>query len=116
MDGGMRSVETLEEALESGVVSDVVGHEEVHICLGESGVDHHLGENNTWGGTGEGGSGKVGLKDEVTTDVVRSRIGDSNIRESTGGDLEVVVGVSPGTKTTGSVVVEDGRVKEVRGI
>ena len=116
MHGRMRSIKTLEETLEAGIVSDVVFHKEVHIRFGESRVDHHVRGDDTGGRAGEVGSGEVGLEDEVTADMVGNGVGDGDILESTGVDLVVVVGVAPSTDTVIGGVGKDRRVEKVGGI
>ena len=116
MDRRMRTVETLEEALEAGVVSDVVVHEEVNIRLSEGRVDHHVWGHDTRGRARERGSGEIRLEGEVATDLVRNGVGDSETAETTIGDLVVAVGVAPGAETFIGVAGEDRSIEEVRGV
>ena len=63
-----------------------------------------------------GDPGEEGLKGEVPADVVWNGVGELEVLESTGGDLEVVLWVTPRSKTVISGVGKYTRVKEVRGI
>ena len=65
---------------------------------------------------GDDQSSGEGLKGKITTDVVGAGVGDFDILEATGGDLEVVLGVTPRAEAVVSGVGPDRRVIKVRGI
>lgn len=106
----------LKVGLEAGIVAIVVvieGHVDGSRIV--SGVDESGGVNSD--GRGETtGSVEERLKGKLTTDVVRGGIGEDYVLESTGGDLEVVVGVSPLTKTIESGIGKDRGMFGIGGI
>ena len=105
--------------LKMGLEVDVVPrkriHGVVHNRFRECRVHHQQGVHEP-AGDGDGGSSGERLKGKITTDVVGGGVGDFDILEATGGDLEVVLRVTPRAETVVSGVGPDRGVIKVRGI
>ena len=100
-------------AIESGIVPRKRVHSGIHNRLRERRVDQQLG---VLGRAGDEQSPEQGLKSKITTDVVRDGVGDFDILEATGGDLVVVVWITPRAESVVGGVGKDGRVIKVRGV
>ena len=106
------------DAFKIRLKADIIPRERIHIVIHdrfrERGVDHQEGVHRWHSGGVD--SKEEGLNGEIPADVVRDWIGDSDILESTGGNLEVVRWITPRPKTVVSGVGKECRVIEVRGI
>ena len=111
----MRAVEVLEVGLEAGVVASERVHEVFHVRSGEGGVDHHVRVDNAGWCAGEVGPAEEGLKGVIAADTVSRGVGKLEVLETTSGDLVVIIGVTPTTKTV-RTTGKDGRVEEVIGV
>ena len=86
----------------------------IHARLREGRVDHHLGVYGRCAGDNQ--SSEEGLEGIIAADVVRNQVGDSDVLETTSGDLEVVLWVTQRAKTFNGGVGKDRRMLKVRGI
>ena len=106
----MWPIETSKIRLEAGKVPSKRVDRVIHILFRERGVDHQVGRH---AGHCESGYTEERLKGVVTADVVRDGVGDLYVLETTGGDLEIVVWVTPTTETVVGVVGKHGGMVEV---
>ena len=86
----------------------------IHARLREGRVDQHLGVYGRCAGDNQ--SSEEGSEGIIAADVVRNRVGDSDVLETTSGDLEVVLWVTQRAKTFNGGVGKDRRMLKVRGI
>jgi len=86
----------------------------IHIRFRERGVDHQQWVHR-WC-AGNCGPREEGLQGEIPTDVVWNRVGEVDILEAAGGDLEVVLWITPRPKAVISGVRKYRRMVEVRSI
>lgn len=84
----MRPGNVLEIRLEVDILPCERGQSKIHIRLRERGVDHQKRVHGRCARDVD--TSEEGLKGIITTDVVWNGVGDSDIFETTGGDLEVV--------------------------
>ena len=107
----------IRDALKMGIESDIVPrkrvHGGIHNRLSERRVDHQQGVYRL---AGDDQSSGEGLKGKITTNVVRDRVGDFDVLETTGEDLKVVLWITPRAETVVSGVGKDRRVVKIRGI
>jgi len=106
--------DTFNIRLEADVITRKRIHSEIHICFRERGVDHQQ-RVYRWC-SGDSDSEEEGLKGEITANLVRNGVGESDILEATSRDLEVVRRITPSTNTVKSGVRKKRRVIEVLGI
>jgi len=115
MGSGVGSEEVLEIRLEASIVPVEVVKRYVHGVLRVRGVDHERGvHSGRWGEAIRRGEER--LKSVVTANVVRYGVGKHNVLQSTGGDLVIIVGVTPRSQTIMSGIGKDRRVLGVLGI
>ena len=112
MGSGVRSGEVLEVPLEVGIVPIERVERVIDILLREGDVDRR-GQIHGWC-TGE--SGRVKDVGEITTDVVFGGVGEGDVLETTGGDLEIVRRVTPTPESLVRAVREDRGTEKVRSI
>ena len=110
----MSPVDAFKIRLKADIIPRKRIHVEIHVLLRERGVDHQLGIHG-WR-SGSVNSKEEGLNGEIPADVVRDGVGESDTPEATGGNLEVVCGITPRSKTVKTGVGKKRRVIEVRGI
>jgi len=120
MDARMNTVGGIGVTLHGGVVSNVAVNDRVDIGLGESGVDHEsqVRRRSVCGISPRSGGIGVGEWEErkVPPDVVGARINPERVVETTIVELEIVVGVTPGTDTTNRRRIKERGILEVGGI
>ena len=110
----MRPEGGLEIRLKADVVPCERVHGVIHILRRERYINPVLGVHGRC--ARDAYSREEGSKGIITADVVRDRVSDCDILESTGEDLEVVLRVAPRTETVISGVGPDRRVFKIRGI
>ena len=114
MRPGMRPVYVLKIRLEAGIVPCEGVDREIHVRFRERGVDLQL---RVWGLSAGGVKWREeGLKGIVTADAVRDGVGEREILETAGRDLEIACRVTPRPYTLFSGIRKDRRVFEVRSI
>jgi hypothetical protein len=115
MGSRMRTKEVLEVRLEAGKVAGVVVERDIHSVLCVGGVDHECGvHSGRWGEAVRWREER--LKSIITADVVGDGVGEHEVLEATGGDLVIVVRVTPRSQTLSSGIGKDRGVLGVRGI
>ena len=114
MRSRVRPLDILKIRLKADIIPRKRAHSEIHIRFRERGVDHQQ-RVNRWR-TGYGDAGEEGLECEIPADMVRDWVGEFNVLEATGGDLEVVLWITPRPNSVKSGVGKYRRVIEVRGI
>ena len=114
MRSGMRPTDAFKIRLKADIIPRERIHIEIHNRFRERGVDHQEGVHR-WRSRGVD-SKEEGLNGEIPADVVRGGVGESDILEATGGNLEVVCWITPRSNTVKSGVGKQRRVIEVRGI
>ena len=104
-----------EDVLEIGLEVDIVSREgvdrEIDVRLTERGVEHRRGSD----GLGESRQ-RNRLSGIVATDVMWDGISEGDVLEAAGGNLVVVIGVTPRPETILGGVGKDRRVIKVGGI
>ena len=97
----MRSINVLKIRLEAGIVPREGASREIHVRFRKRGVDHQLGVYGQC--TGRWGEAvperEERLEGVITTDMVWDGVGDRDILETAGRDLEIVCRITPRPKT-----------------
>jgi len=91
MRSRMSPGEVFKISLEVGIVPRERVDRVIHIRLRERGVDHKIGVPRCVR------RGVQEVKGIITADVVRYGVGDCDILETAGGDLEIVLWLAPGS-------------------
>ena len=115
MRSRMRSKDTLCIRLKVEEIPPKRIHDEIHVCFRERRVEHQRGIQS-YAGRDAVQSCKEGLEGVIPADVVRNGVGKPDVFETTGRDLEVIVRVTPESKTIVRRIGKDRCVIKVRGV
>ena len=115
----MRPINVLKIRLEAGKVPREGIDREIHVRFRERSVYHQLGvygQCTGWWGEAAVPKREERLKGVITTDMVWGGVGDRDILETAGRDLEIVRRVTPRPKTLIIGIGKNRRMFKVRGI
>lgn len=111
----MNPEDALRIRLEADIISSERANDEIDVCFRERRVEHQRGVRSCTG-RATAPSPKEGLVCIIPADVVWNGISNLHVLESTSEDLEVVIWVSPRSKTVVSGIGKYCCMIEVRGI